>query len=108
VPVSDSTGSYTPLLQQIHQTLIDTPGFYGIAKALDEAEQFPGYVNLSTGAFDVTGQIRSIGASLADNFVPFVIRSGLFMLGLLLLIALILKAVEGPVEKAAPALLAAL
>ena len=128
VPVA----TYTPASQQIHQTLINTPGFYGIALAIDEAEQFPGWVDLttpttvtlstpnvnipgdipiiggqpifpgaSTGPInvpDVAGIARSIGATISDNFVPFAIRSGIVAIGLALMTALTVKALE-PVIK---------
>jgi surface antigen len=81
------------VLQQVHATLIDHPGFYGIALALDEAEQFPGYQNLASGPFDVIGMIRSIGASIGDNFLPFAIRSGLVSLGLTIIFLLVAKVV---------------
>jgi hypothetical protein len=69
----------------VHQTLINTPGFYGIALAVDEAEQFPGWVNLAEGITDFQGIARSIGATISDNFIPFAIRSGLVAIGMTLL-----------------------
>lgn len=107
---------YTPILQQVHETLVDTPGFYGIALAVDEAEQFPGWIDLTQpidwqimGADlqfpDVVGMGRSFGATVTDNFLPFAIRSGLVTIGLILLIALIVKAVGKPVMAVAGPLL---
>lgn len=99
LPVSymQSSATYTPLLSQVHETLINTPGFYGIALALDEAEQLPGYINLANnpnafGVPDVPGLIRSIGATFTDNAVPVLFRSGTFLLGFLLLVGLVIKA----------------
>jgi hypothetical protein len=106
--------TYTTLTSMVHETLINTPGFYGIALALDEAEQFPGWVNLAqqepdisilgqdTGFSppDVVGTVRSIGATISDNFLPFVIRSGLVFLGMALLVALIAKAAQPQIEVA--------
>lgn len=114
--------TYSKLTSQVHQTLINTPGFYGIALAVDEAEQFPGFVDLTTpttisvpgvstpdlpvigsqtivpGATlsvpDFIGIARSIGATISDNFMPFAIRSGLILIGMVLLLLLIIKAVE--------------
>ena len=118
--------TYTPVSEQVHKTLINTPGFYGIALALDEAEQFPGWVDLTTpttistpavntpdvpviGSIniipsqslnvpDIAGIARSIGATISDNFVPFAIRSGIVAIGLALMTALTVKALE-PVIK---------
>jgi hypothetical protein len=103
-----------PFLEQTHQTLIATPGFYGIALALDEMEQFVGWVDLTvkqpdytvpipltsasfdTGVAppDVIGSIRSVFATLSMNFYPFAFRTVIFSLGLFLLIALIAKPVS--------------
>ncbi len=100
-----------PFLEQIHQTLVATPGFYGIALALDEAEKFVGYVDVTVkqpdytvpipltslswdtqySPPDVTGTIRSVMLTISMNFFPFAIRSVIFSLGLFLLIALITK-----------------
>lgn len=130
VPVA----TYTPASEQVHKTLINTPGFYGIALALDEAEQFVGWVDLTTpttistpsvntpdipviGSIniipgtsvnvpDVPGIARSVGATVSDNFMAFAIRSGLVLLGLALLLALVTKAVEPVARDLAPLLLA--
>lgn len=87
--------SYVPLMTQVHSTLIANPGFTGIAMSLDEAEQFPGYIDLSSGPTDVSGIIRSVGATIGDNFLPFVFRLVVTMMGLFLLIMLAQKAIEG-------------
>lgn len=124
---SGSPGTYVPLLNQVHSTLVNAPGFYGIALALDEAEQFPGWVDLTTpqsislpgvdtgtpvgtiggGSIavpDINGIVRSIGATITDNFVPFAIRSGITLLGALILLAILWRMVEGPVQSIAPLL----
>ncbi len=95
----DPAGS---VLDQIHQTLVDNTGFLGIALAIDEAEQFTGYVNLATSAYDVAGIIRSVGVTVGDNMPPVLIRGGLIALGTLLLVALIVKMAMGPVTTFAP------
>lgn len=114
-------GTYTPLLEQVHETLINTPGFYGIALALDEAEQFPGWIDLTTKQPDVTilgqdtgvalpdvnGELRSIGATITDNFLPFAIRGGMTLAGLTLMFLLFAKLVEGPVKTIAPLVIGA-
>lgn len=108
LPTSISSGSITPtytaLSQQVHQTLIETPGFYGIALSLDEAEQFPGWVDLTNAQNDTSigpvqlpdfvGLARSIGATISDNFIPFIIRASLVITGIILLLALVIKAGE--------------
>jgi len=102
-----NTGTYTPLLSQVHDTLVNVPGFYGISLALDEAEQYPGWVNLTSGQWDVVGYIRSTGATISDNFVPFMIRGTLFSVGLFIMILLILKIVLEVGDKAMPIIAAA-
>jgi hypothetical protein len=107
---STSLPTYVPTMQQIHQTLISTPGFYGIALALDEAEEMPGWIDLTvkqpdisflgqdTGASppDFNGLIRSVGATIEDNFLGVGIRSGLVILGVALLFGLFAKVIKGP------------
>lgn len=94
--------TYTTLTSQVHNTLVNTPGFYGIALAVDEAEQFPGWVNLteqtSSGLPDFVGLARSIGATISDNFIPFSIRAGIVALGLGLELMLILKPIQAGIE----------
>jgi N-acetyl-anhydromuramyl-L-alanine amidase AmpD len=105
--------TYVPLTEQVHETLIATPGFYGIALSLDEAEQFPGWVDLTQPYSvdilgsqvqlpDVTGTVRSAGASMFDNFTPAAIRGGLVLVGVLLFMMLFAKAISGTVEKILP------
>lgn len=95
-------GAYISLLQQVHTTLITNPGFYGIALAVDEAEQFPGFVNLMTGPVDPIGYMRSVGATITDNFLPIAIRGGLAGLGVLILGLLIAKVTLGASDKVLP------
>jgi len=107
--------TFVPVMDQVHETLIATPGFYGISLALYEAEHFPGWIDLTQkeeaetliGKIpipDIIGEVRSVGATISDNFLAFAIRSGLVTLGLILLIMLIVKAaspVAAPVLKIA-------
>lgn len=97
--------NYTPLLDQVHNTLVNVKGFYGIALAIDEAEQFPGWIDLTqqqpdvqilgqdTGFAppDIVGLSRSIGATMTDNFTPLTIRAGLVVLGFILMVLLLAK-----------------
>lgn len=105
------SGGYVPLLQQVHETLVDTPGFYGISLALDEAEQFPGYIDLTNPIEwdilgneiqfpDLVGYGRSVGATMTDNFLPFMIRGSIVSVGLILLMALLIKVAWGPAQSA--------
>lgn len=95
-----ATATFTPLLSQVHNTLIDNEGFYGIALALDEAEQLPGFVDLtdhSVQAFgvpvDVPGLVRSVGATVGDNTIPVLIRGNLIGLGVMIIALLLIKVV---------------
>jgi len=105
MPVTFGSVGYTGVLEQVHETIINVPGFYGIALALDEAEQFPGYIDLTqpqtvnivginTGVTlpDVSGLIRSGVATVTDNAVPTIIRGTLIATGALLILALLMKA----------------
>lgn len=113
--------TYIPVTQQIHDTLIHVPGFYGIALALDEAEQFPGWIdltqpvtfdwnlsalgqNIDIGPMslpDVPGTFRSLGATVSDNFMAFTLRSGIATLGFALLLALMFRLAIPIIEKGA-------
>jgi Peptidase family M23 len=95
--------SYIPLLAQAHATLTNHPGFYGMCLTVDEVEQFPGWINLTDNYAvapgvqipDPIGLMRSAGATVMDNFTPFILRASIVSFGVLLLVALILKAIEG-------------
>lgn len=87
------TGLSNKLLDQVHATLISNDGFYGIALAIDQAEQLPGWVDLTTGPLDMSGLIRSVGATATDNIVPIGIRFGLVSLGAFIIMLLITKVV---------------
>lgn len=95
-------GTYIPLLDQVHLTLTTNPGFYGIALAVDEAEQFPGWIDLTRGPVDVTGYLRSVGASFTDNFLPIMIRGNLVGLGTLIIVLLLVRVIMGAVDKVMP------
>lgn len=95
-----STQTYTPIMQQVHNTLISHPGFYGIALAVDEAEQFPGWIDLTDhnapGPLpDFVGLARSIGATVTDNYLAFSIRVWVTSIGLFIILCLIMKPVLG-------------
>ncbi len=91
------------VLSQVHTTLVDNPGFYGIALAIDEAEQVPGWQNLAGGPFDMIGIIRSVGASIGDNFLPLAIRGTLIGFGTLILGLMLAKLVFSQGEQHAQA-----
>ena len=90
--------TYTGLSQQVHNTLNTVPGFYGICVALDEAEQFPGIVNVATSNFDIPGIVRSVLLTAMDNVLPLVVRGGIAFLGLFMLIALVGNVTRVPLE----------
>jgi hypothetical protein len=90
-------------MAQVHTTLVSNPGFSGIAQSVDEIEQFPGWIDLTNGSgLDIVGMARSIGATITDNFIPFIVRAVIVNIGFLLLILLLYKAVmdSGLGEKA--------
>jgi surface antigen len=85
--------NYDGILDQVHATLTSNDGFYGMALALDQAEQLPGWINLANGPFDIPGVIRSVGATVLDNATPVGIRSALIVLGMFILFMLVTKIV---------------
>lgn len=116
IPPLTGLGKYIPSSQQVHETLINTPGFYGIALAIDEAEKFPGWVDLTQKQPDVTisgvdtgfsppdivGLTRSVGSTLTDNFLAFAIRFDLVLFGTILLIALMIKPIGALIKTVSP------
>lgn len=85
--------------QMIHHTLVQWPGMYGIAAALDEASTFPGFIN-EVPQIDGPTDWQDIGAvpgavvqSVFDTFVwnsiPFFVRGLMIIMGLFLIFALL-------------------
>ena len=97
-PVDPTSATFTNLSASVHDTLNTIPGFYGICVALDEAEQFPGIVNVATSNLDIPGIVRSILLTAMDNMLPLVVRAGIAFLGLFMLIALVGNISRVPME----------
>lgn len=108
--------------QKIHNTLVQYPGFYGIADALDEANTFPGFINdmpvidkLSFNDLKEIGEIpgaflQSITDTIIGNSIPLFVRGVLIVAGLFLLLALLWQLAKPQIEslqELAPLLLAA-
>jgi hypothetical protein len=94
--------TYSPLLAQVHQTITANQGFIAIALAMDEIEQLPGWIDL-TDQYNVglgitipdpVGLMRSVGATVADNAAPVLVRAGIISAGVLILILLLLKLID--------------
>ena len=95
-PKQQAGFSYGQLSDNVHNTLVQFQGFYGICLALDEAEQFPGLFPGSFGPQDNilqpwnmlkdTGE--AIVGTLVNNAMPFLIRGGLIFFGYMLLFML--------------------
>jgi hypothetical protein len=105
-PMQKTGFSYGQLSDNVHNTLVQYQGFYGICLALDEAEQFPGLYPQSFGPQDNilqpwnmledTGQ--AVMGTLVNNAMPFIIRGGLIVFGYLLLFMLFWQFIK-PVYK---------
>lgn len=130
IPITSLPAMYIPLLTQVHDTLVANPGLYGICLAIDEAEEFPGYIDLSINStglaptstaigipvlpgvtiptgitvpvYDVVGIARSIGATITDNAMPAAIRGSLILAGALLVFSLVAKASAPAVQQLIP------
>ena len=135
VGVTSLPALYIPLLTQVHDTLVSHPGLYGVCLAIDEAEEFPGYIDLSINStgltptqtsvgipllpgvtiptgitvpvYDVVGIARSIGATITDNAMPAAIRGTLILAGCLLIFSLVAKASAPALQSIAPMLMGA-
>lgn len=124
-----STGSVTPDVTPppehfngwqttIHNTLVQYPGFFGIAKAIDEAENFPGFIDDTAGESNLLkmpGEIlQSITDTIVGNTIPLVVRGVLILAGVLLLLGLLwqlakpqIEATQELAQQMAPLLMAA-
>lgn len=99
--------SWNELGVKVHNTLVQYPGFYGIAAALDEAEQFQGayisnanpYLGGSLNpANDVYDWTESIVGTVTGNLLPFVIRAALIGLGSFMIMAFIWQSFKPTLE----------
>lgn len=110
----DSQNSDT-LPVQIHNLLVQNPGFSGIVQAIDKAEQFPGVYNgfqnaswsLNVGE-DIGNAIQdtvsTVWWTLADNLLPLVVRTMIIAVGVLLVVALCWRAVSQVSDASQPLL----
>lgn len=89
-----TAAGYVALTDLVHQTLTEHPGFYGVALALDEAEMYPGPINVMSGQFDVPGAIRSVLLTIGDNALPTAIRGFFILMGLVLILGLLWNVVR--------------
>lgn len=95
------------LAVKVHNTLVQYPGFYGIAAALDEAEQFQGifvsnqnpYIggNLNP-ANDVYDWSESVIGTVVGNTLPAVIRGTMIGIGVFIILAFIWQMMKPVME----------
>lgn len=108
-------GSSDPLPVQVHNLLVQNPGFSGIVQAIDKAEQFPGVYNGFSNAswsLDVGSDIgtaiqdtvSTVWWTLADNLLPLVVRTMIIAVGVLLVVALCWRAVSQVSDASQPLL----
>ena len=105
-PVQQAGFSYNQLSEQVHNTLVQYQGFYGICLALDEAEQFPGLFTQSLGPQDnilqpwnlLKDSGEAIVGTIVNNAMPLVIRGGLILFGYMLIFMLMWQFIK-PVAK---------
>lgn len=101
-PVQQAGFSYGQLSDNVHNTLVQFQGFYGICLALDEAEQFPGLYTQSLGPQDNILQpwnmLKDTGeavmGTLVANAMPFVIRGGLILFGYMIIFMLMWQLIK--------------
>jgi hypothetical protein len=112
---SGDTQNSDPLPVQVHNLLVQNPGFSGIVQAIDKAEQFPGVYNgfsntswsLDVGS-DIGNAIQdtvsTVWWTLADNLLPLVVRTMIIAVGVLLVVALCWRAVSQVSDASQPLL----
>lgn len=92
--------------QEVHNTLVQYPGFYGIAAAVDEAEHFPGFRNeippgenfVTNGGDIIGGALQSITDAIINNTIPIFVRGFLILLGMFLVLALLWQLTKPNIE----------
>jgi hypothetical protein len=103
---------FSQLSEKVHSTLVQSPGMYGIAKALDQAEQFPGFYNdykvtdIVNPVQAASDTIQSIFGTIVGNTIPFTIRFICIFVGFALLLMLLWQLAK-PAVSALPTLLTA-
>lgn len=104
-----------PLPVQVHNLLVQNPGFSGIVQAIDKAEQFPGLYNgfqNASWSLDIGSDIgnavqdtvSTVWWSVADNILPLAVRSMIIVIGVLLVVALCWRAVSQVSDASSPLL----
>lgn len=96
------TGGGSTLPQTVHNTLVQYPGMYGICKAIDEGNQFPGFINEMSNVdpisfpnnlspiAEIPGAFgQSVSDTIIGNAIPLAIRAVLVIAGLFLMLALL-------------------
>lgn len=103
----DGKTTWDALSTKVHNTLVQYPGFYGIAAALDEAEQFQGaYVSQDNPywfgqlnpANSVVDWWESIVGTVFGNALPVVIRGTMIGLGVFIIMAFIWQMMKPTLE----------
>lgn len=96
--------SYDKLATDVHATLVQNPSFYGMALALDKAEQFPGVYN-AYSLIDIINPLsaasdtfQSVMGTVIGNTLPFLIRMIIILTGFLLLLMLLWQLSKPAVE----------
>jgi hypothetical protein len=105
-PQQQAGFSYGQLSDNVHNTLVQYQGFYGICLALDEAETFPGLFTMSLGPQDnilqpwniLKDSGEAIVGTLVNNAMPFIIRGGLIVFGYMIIFMLMWQFIK-PVAK---------
>lgn len=102
---------YDQVAQASHDTLAHVPGFYGICASLDEAEKFPGIHNAFSGdnnPLDApSNAVMTVLDTIAGNVPPLFVRGLIAMIGFIIIIGLVLKAMEPVAAGAGSALTSA-
>jgi N-acetyl-anhydromuramyl-L-alanine amidase AmpD len=98
IDISPVNNAYMQASDVSHQVLQSTPGFYGIVSAIDDALQFPGIYNATSGDTNSSdGTMNAVMSTLgtaAGNLPTAMFRLLLVTMGAILIIGLVLKVAE--------------
>lgn len=106
--ISKFNNAYFQVAQASRDTIAHVPGFYGICASLDAAEQFPGVDNMFSGdsnPLDVPANaVLTVVNTVIGNTLPMFVRGFIALMGFIIIIGLVIKAMEPVASSAGSAL----
>lgn len=104
ITINALNNAYMASANVTHDILQSTPGFYGLISGIDSAEDIPGIYNAFTGDDNpldaAENTVMSVLGTLNNNVPPILLRTGIVLIGLTLMLALLANAASPLLEQA--------